>query len=337
MTDQFKDIVESLEELEDPIQGGLFIQKRDPRIRVLDVFAARKIGTGLEALLVQIDPALLSGIEEWPQSEGFHVVIKPEGTAALICLELLGPEFRDVFLTLAEDICKVIAPETDPGKAIREMHRLLFRWQEFLKRHRPDGLPQEQRAGLFGELEILRTLFLKILDPVQAVGGWRGCKKANQDFQFPKLALEVKTTRAVTPDRIHISNVQQLDDDGIDSMFLSLVWVDQNESNGTSLPAIVGEIRDLLPHPALSMFNEGLIEVGYLDAHESLYERDLYQVKEIMNFEVGDGFPRMRRHQVPDGVKDVKYQISIDACRPFLSDESVVLNAVQKLKIQIQE
>ena len=333
MSDQFSDIVRSFE---DPGQGGLFIQKRDPRISTLDVFAARKIETGLEALLVQVDPGQLSGIEEWPHSEGFHVVIRPAegrpGTAALICLELSAPEFRDVFFSLAEDICKVIEAEANPGEAIRRMHRRLFRWQAFLKRHRPDGLSQEDRVGLFGELEIIRVLFLRILDPLQAVQGWRGCKKANQDFQFPGLALEVKTTRAVTPDRIHISNVQQLDEEGIDSMFLSLVCVDQNETTGTSLSAIVAAVRKLLPDPALSLFNEGLMEVGYLDVHQSLYERDLYQVKEIINMAVGEGFPRMRRNQVPDGVKGVKYQISFDACRSFLTEQAVVLAAVQNLK-----
>ena len=65
---------------------------------------------------------------------------------------------------LGEDICKVIEPETDPHNAVREMHRRLYRWQEFLMRHSPDGLSSEQRTGLFGELELLRSLILKNLE-----------------------------------------------------------------------------------------------------------------------------------------------------------------------------
>lgn len=335
MPEQFAEIVGSFEEAG---QSGIFDQKRVPGIEIVDVFAARKIASGLEALLIQAEPSLLPGIEEWPQSEGFHIEIRPNvgrpGLAPLVCLELSAPEFREVFFSLAEDVCTVIRQQSDPREAIQAMNRRLVRWQQFLKKHRPDGLVQEERVGLFGELEILRVLFLKVLDPVQAVEGWRGCKKANQDFQYNGFALEAKTTRAATPDRIHISNVQQLDDEGIERMFLSVVWVDQNESAGVSLPSIVAEIRRSLPDPVLSLFNEGLMEVGYLDRHGPLYEKELYRTKEIMSYTVEDGFPRMTRDQVPDGVKDVKYQISIDACRPFLVEEEKLYSAVQELKEQ---
>ena len=333
MTDQFSDIVGSLQ---DRGQGGLFIQKRDPRVSVLNVFAARKIESGLEALLVQLDPHILSGLDEWPQSEGFHVNIRPvEGRfeeAALICLELSASRFRDVFFSLAEDIVKVVEPETDPHTAIRKIHRRLIRWQEFLMRNSPDGLSPEQRTGLFGELEVLRTLFLRNLDHVRSVQGWRGCKKASQDFQYPGFAVEVKTTRAMTPDLIYISNVQQLDEEGIDDMFLSLVWVNQNESAGTSLPAIVNEIRSALSDQACTLFNEGLMEVGYFDSHEILYDKELYQVRDIMIFSVEDDFPRMKHSMIPDGVKGVKYQISIDACKPFRKDHKSFLSRLKNLR-----
>lgn len=333
MPETFTEIVDSLE---DGGLSGLFVQKRDNRVQVLDVFAARKIESGLEALLIQVDLNLLPRIEEWPMSEGFQIEIRRmtgrNDTSSLLCLELCSSEFREVFLALAEDICGVIRQQTDPSQAIRAMLRQLFRWQEFLRKHRHDGLSDEERAGLFGELEVLQELFLKTMEPKQAVEGWRGCRKANQDFQYPGLALEVKTTRAATPDRIHVSNVQQLDEEGIDNMFLSLVCVDQNESAGTSLPEIVADLRGGLPEAALMLFNEGLMEVGYLDSHKQLYERARYQVKEIMTFVVIEGFPRMRRNQVPAGVKGVKYQISIDACRRYLVDHEALLVTLSNLR-----
>jgi hypothetical protein len=332
MSESFTEIVDSFE---DAGQKGIFVQKRDSRIEVLDVFAARKIESGLEALLVQAKPSLLPRIEDWPRSEGFHVNIRPSQDktgAVLVCLELTAREFREVFLSLAEDVCSVLTRESEPREAIRAMLRRLYRWQEFLRKHRPDGLSEEARIGLFGELEVLRSLFLGVLADSRAVSGWRGCRGANQDFQYSAFALEVKTTRAATPDRIHISNVVQLDEDGIDTMFLYLVLAEQNEAAGVSLPAIVAELRSRLDGHALDLFNEGLVEVGYLDTHEPLYAATLYRVREVWPFSVTGEFPRLRREDIPAGIKGVKYQIGIDACKPYLVEHEVVSTAVRNLK-----
>lgn len=332
MSESFATIVDSLEKTG---QKGVFVQRRDSRIRVLDVFAARKIDSGLEALLIQVQPVLLPRVEDWPQSEGFHVEIRPaEGKpgAALVCLELSSPEYSDVFLSLAEDVCRILQRESEPGEAIRAMLQRLFRWQEFLKRYRPDGLSEEARVGLFGELEVLRSIFLGVLDNSKAVAGWRGCRGANQDFQYPAFALEVKTTRAVAPDRIHVSNILQLDEEGIDTMFLCLVLVEQNESAGVSLPGIVADVRSRLDGHALDLFNEGLVEVGYLDTHEEFYAATLYRVKDVRAFSVTGDFPRLLRNAIPEGIKDVRYQISIDACGPYRINCETVVNAVRELK-----
>lgn len=331
MNERFAEIVDSFE---DAGQKGVFVQRRDSRIGALDVFAARKIESGLEALLVKAQPSLLPRIDEWPRSEGFYVQIRPsqgKSGAVLVCLELTAREFRDVFLSLAEDVCSVLQRESEPGEAIRAMLRRLFRWQEFLRKHRPDGLSEEARVGLFGELEVLRSLFLGVFEDSKAVAGWRGCRGANQDFQYPAFALEVKTTRAATPDRIHISNVRQLDDEGINTMFLYLVLVEQNESAGVSLPGIVAEIRSRLEGHALELFNEGLVAVGYLDIHEKLYTATLYSVKEFRAFSVTGEFPRLRCEAIPEGVKGVKYEIGIDACRPYLIEHEVVSTTVRNL------
>ena len=327
MSDQFTDIVKTLE---GPETGGLFVQKRIPCVEVVEVYAAKKIESELEALLVQVDPKFLPGIDEWPQSEGFHVEVRPgaPGEATLVCLELASVRYREVFLALAEDIVRVLSDESDPKKAVRRMLRRLYQWQDFLKRHRPEGLSADAQAGLFGELLILDRYFLPHLDHAFAVKGWRGCKKAHQDFQFPGFALEVKTTRAVSPDRIHISNIQQLDEEGIETMFLTLVSVHPNESSGDALKDLVARIRDILSPGALVLFNEGLLEVGYLDIHDSHYEQPLYQVREILHFMVADEFPRLLRDGMPKGVKDVKYQIGLDACCPFKSGNESVLDAI---------
>ena len=191
---------------------------------------------------------------------------------ARLYLQLTEERYRDVFYVLCEDVCSVLAIAAGERDAVRACHARLVRWQAFLKKHRPDGLSPEQQVGLFGELLILRDLFLPRLEPVVTIQAWRGCKKAHQDFQFPGKALEVKTTRAAIPDRIAVTNVQQLDEDGLAPLVLTVVHVHANETSGETLPEMVKSIKTELPDDALERFDEGLIEVGYLGTHEKLYE-----------------------------------------------------------------
>lgn len=332
MTNRFKEISDTLDQ---PRQEELFVQKRDTRVSVLEVFVARKVDTKLEALLVFCNPQLLSDIGDWPQSEGFHVIARRGERdwehRALICLELSSSRFRDVFFSLAEDLCRLLSSQRTEEAAVKVLLKRLYDWQRFLKRFKPEGLSLEAQVGLFGELDILRSVFLSNLNTHRAIQGWRGCKKANQDFQFPDFALEVKTTTAVIPERVFISNVQQLDDRKIARMYLGIISVHRNEATGISLPGIISQIRGTLDGQTLQLFNEGLIEVGYLDTHESTYEKALYQLQKRSFFAIVEGFPRFRIDEVPKGILSVKYSVSIDACRPFETDMDSVIEAVSKL------
>jgi hypothetical protein len=53
----------------------------------------------------------------------------------------------------------------------------------------------------------------------------------------------------------------------------------------------------------LRNFNSGLMEVGFLEAHQSLYEPVLYQAAERLGFSVVNEFSRLNLEKVLDGVK----------------------------------
>jgi len=338
MSDNFSNIVDSL------VESGtesLYIQKRIPGITIVDAYAAKKVESGLAALLLLVDGEFLKHIEQWPECDGFTVMIRSassEGNGSvLLSLDLKSDRYREIFLTLAEDLCSVLQRESIVADALIAFHRRLYRWQHFLKKHRPEGLSSEMRAGLFAELTLLNDLFFHYLMPLSAVEGWRGCKKANQDFQYPGFALEAKSSRSANPDFINISNIRQLDEDGIDEMYLVILLLNENESNGESLPRLIEKIREVLPDPAVDLFNEGLMEVGYLDLHEGLYKNELYQVKNNFGYRVLDGFPRVKHSELPDGVGHVKYKINLAACRDYLVTKDEIEAAVKSLGKQLQD
>ena len=330
MSTDYKTLVNTL--VVDGEYGG-YVRKRDVRIKVVDVYVARSNAKNLEALLIETRPEFLPPIDDWPSIEGlshsYHNDPKNPREKIMVSLDLAIKDLQDIFFALAEDLCLVFIEADNAKNGIQKFVERLYKWQEFLKAHGREGLSDTNQAGLYGELLILDEIFLKTIDSYKAIEGWRGCKKAHQDFQLLNLALEVKATRSVDPVSIHISNVQQLDDIEIDNFFIALVCLHQNEANGQRLPDIIAQIRKKLRPPELRLFNEGLVKVGYLDTHEDLYSKVFYQVMNVRYFEVGKDFPKLTRDQIPFGVRNVKYKISIDACEPFLVDQSIVENEIK--------
>jgi hypothetical protein len=61
-------------------------------------------------------------------------------------------------------------------------------------------------------------------------------------------------------------------------------------------------------------FESALRDAGFLDAHASLYT-DGYKVNKQEIFEVKSGFPRIV--ELPGGVGDITYTLTIAACSAF--------------------
>jgi hypothetical protein len=308
--------------------GSSHVRKRMPGHDHPSVYAAKEVDTNLEALLLEVGVDSLQNIDDWPRSDGFEVRPRPHPddprNRARLDLQLLAPLYRDVFRTLAADLCDRLLTVSTEEHAVRTLHEQLEHWQAFLKKHRPEGLGDEMQAGLYGELLILKDLFLAEIAASRAVRSWRGCKKAHQDFQLPGMALEVKTTRAAIIDRIRVSNVQQLDSDAPSPLFLTVVHVHANEASGDTLPDLIATIRSALTTSDHHTFDAGLLEVGYLDLHADRYRATRYQTMEIRHFKVDAGFPRLVSADLPPGVKAVQYTIGTDACAPFKVDYAAV-------------
>jgi hypothetical protein len=271
----------------------------------------------------------VAGIREWPESAGFDLDVLTTGGASQnatteIYLQLTDGRYRDVFLALCEDVCSVLAKATGEAAAVRDFHSRLVRWQSFLKLNRPEGLSPEAQVGLFGELRVMADILLERMDHSAVVRAWRGCRKAAQDYQFNTWAMEVKTSRAPILDRIAVSNVQQLDEDGKSPLFLTVVQVHANPTSGETLPQLVERVRGRVDFECLELLDSGLVEVGYLETQAHLYAETKYDLIQVLHHEVRDGFPRIRRNDLPDGVKKVRYDISIDAARGFRVGEEAV-------------
>lgn len=312
------------------------------------------------ALLVPVSRAALPPRREWPECRGLELISVALGSQLHLGVRLREPACADVFTALAEDVAPRVAAASDSKQAAAELLGRLRLWQQFLTASR-DGLSVEAQRGLWGELHMLRAHLLPTLGAAVSVAGWKASAAAHQDFQFSGGAVEVKTTAAKQPQSVRITSERQLDETGVGALFLHVVVVDErevesgsqgNESQtefghaarelrrvnqslltsaatkmGTSLPALIADVRAQLCTDviALAAFNDRLLDRGWLDAHASRYEGRRWSVRREHTFRVAPGFPRLIEADLPSGVGDVNYAMSLAVCAPFGTPVAVIL------------
>lgn len=280
---------------------------------------------------VQFASALLSEGAPLPQFRGLEFSrTRPAGQVVLI-LRPTEEAYRDVFVVLVDDIVTHASSQASEAEVAAALLDRLGRWQTFLQNLRPEGLAPEEQRGLYGELWFLRHRLLPHIPVDDAVHAWTGTARTVKDFQFPGGAIEMKTTSASTDPHLHINGARQLDDVGLNRLYLAYLALEPVQGSGETLPAMVSEVRVLVRGSltANQRLEDNLREAGYLDVHAPRYEQPGYLQREALVFHVADGFPRLTERDLPTGVGDLHYRVSVAECRHHLAADADVMALIQ--------
>ena len=254
-------------------------------------------------------------------------IIKTENSAVLD-MTLLDSSMRDVFLAVCVDLMNTADNAgADGAAALNAVIVRIEKWQQLLKVPRGDVmLPQKQR-GLWGELLVLRELFLPYVAAPVAAEAWSGPTGGEQDFSLAGLTLaEVKTQSAASDRAVRISSVDQLDNrSGV--LFLVHQTVAPS-ADGVTLQGMVDAVRAEVRSDitAFGRIELNLREYGFADRKE--YDEAPFALSHRKIYRVEGDFPRITRGQIPNGVSDVRYGVDIAVCEPFAVDESVVTERI---------
>ena len=289
----------------------------------IDIFAAVEHPSGAKLILFGLADAEQAASVDLPQATGIVVRAVPapsESGWGHAEVRLVDARYDEVFTSLADDLADHISRAKDGSVAIGRLVDRLRRWEAFLKLVDPEGLSQERRAGLYGELHVMRQHLLPI-DKEVAVMTWVGPEGAFQDFQASRWAVEVKTSRTKEPVSVRISGERQLDDLGLEFLGMAHIGLEQRRSSGETLPEIVASVRAMLADTAVAETFEGqLLGAGYLAIHEPRYQSDGYLVRFDELFHVRAGFPRVTERDLPGGVGEVSYSVVVSALDDFRTD-----------------
>lgn len=281
------------------------------------------------ALLLRVPASAIPPRHQWPACTGLEVLAVQLGNHAHLGVALREPRFGDVFSALAEDLARRVEQEaSEPVQAVAVLIGQLARWQRFLAATAA-GLGAEAQRGLWGELHCLHTHLLPLVGGA-AVNAWKGPDGAHQDFQFSNAWIEVKTTLAKQPQTVRVTSERQLDDTRAPLLFLHVLMLEAQADGPVTLPVLVAQVRAaLVAWPAVrEPFEDALLAARYLDLHASRYAATGYAVRQTEDFQIGQGFPRIIEADLPPGVGDASYQLSLAACAAFIADPTALAAAL---------
>lgn len=224
---------------------------------------------------------------------------------------------RDLFHGLCQTLIGNLDGVSDPPAALGVALNHIKRWKAFLAGKRTRVLSAEELRGLFAELSFLRLLKEKHLTDAQAVEAWCGPDRIHQDFIFGDTAVEVKSISGRDRSIVRVSSEDQLETVS-EHLFLKVYRLTE-APDGTpaqSLNELVSFVEhELSDADAIDDYWRKLATYGYVEMRE--YDNPKFLVNGSNAYHVTNGFPRLVRSELPDGVVDVKYNLQLEKIATF--------------------
>lgn len=235
-----------------------------------------------------------------------------------LIFRLTHNELKVIFSHLCEDIVKFCRDLPNGKEPTAAVLRRFIHWQKLLERDRMGLLDETAIRGLIGEILFLYHSAIPSYGSFPAVEGWVGPLDAIHDFQFSDRTVEVKTHKPGSS-KVKISSAEQLENSDIPLhiVAVALSSADRGTSSSFCLSEIVETVRHELENniAATQLFEERLLSAGYFEREE--YRGFIYRFVGFRYFNVIDGFPRIIRSRLPEGIGSVKYELDLAVCGLF--------------------
>lgn len=300
----------------------------------IDLFAYLELATGTRSFRLVRQWRPTDRLPALPASAGITCrgELHDSGRQMHVVVELRDEQLVDAFTPLVEDLAARSAAANDENDALFRLADGLGEWKQLLEALASEGMGTLARRGLAGELLLLRDRVLPARGE-DAAFGWTGPLKANQDFQFDDIAIEVKVTTGKQPQAFRVANERELDNRHTAELLLAHLSLDERlGGEGETLPDLVASLEShLAGNPsARRILRERLARVGYLAQHAEHYAEPHYGLRALRWFAVREGFPRLTELDLPDGVGDIAYSVALAACLDFEVAEGDVTSLLEK-------
>jgi hypothetical protein len=299
------------------------IARRVKTIGIFPVFLASDVSVNERLLYIKVPESFRVNVDELSRFRGLNISYEfcslgEFSNSKFLKFSQTIPDSNTIFELFISDICEKVITVESEDKLIQVLINGLNEWELFFERDETSTLSVSAQKGIFGELLFLKEQLFNKYTFNESVSYWTGPENTNHDFQIKKNAVEVKTTSAKQHKKFHISSEKQLDNSGLDFLFLAVYSLNvHSDMPDKTLPALINSVYFLLASDALAIYRLTikLTKLGY-DARLSNDYKLGFSIDNVRFFHVTEGFPRMLNHQIPPGVGDLKYSVVLSACLP---------------------
>lgn len=282
----------------------------------IKVLAGRIYPNNFEAVLFDFLDVDATQVD-MPKGKGFEVsVVKGvDDSPRYVALVRDQVGNLDLFTAMSVDVVKSVVdfPAANHQDRYESFLTRVRAWQEFMS-SRPSGmLTGDEEIGLIGELLVLEKFLISGVRADGVLTAWKGPDRGIHDFAFSaQCDFEVKSSVSMGSFVAKVASLEQLMPPSYGPLYFvgcQLLLSD----HGFTLPDLIARVRDRLDgnHSALSTLNFKLIKVGYLDAKSDQYKRRFAE-QAFRVHEVCDSFPRLTRVNVPIGLVQATYEITVE-------------------------
>lgn len=243
-----------------------------------------------------------------------------------ICIKQNITGLENVFELVITSICKSILSINENEDLITHLVNDLNEWRIFFDKYKGNLIPLEKQKGLFGELYFIQNYLLQKYNASEIIEMWKGPDGAHHDFEFDRIAIEIKTTANKEHKKFTISSEKQLDNLGLDNLYLCLFSLNIHENEiGISLFEIANQLVESMNSVDRFNFEIKLLKAG-LSLKNKIENNYRFTLADNQFFEVKDGFPKITYANIPSGVGDLKYSVMVSACIPYKLDFKKIIN-----------
>ncbi len=230
---------------------------------------------------------------------------------------------RDLFEGFCRTLASALEHATDSASSLAVALSHIRRWKTFLSGRR-QHLSAEDVRGLFAELTFLLELTARQASSDVVVDFWLGPERSHQDFSFGNTAVEVKSLSGAERSAVRISSEDQLESLS-NALFLRIYRLSSlpDVAGAQSLNELVAAVQARLSDAeAVENFERKLVAYGYAPVPD--YDAPRFVVSDVRSYRVVDGFPRLVRSQLPDGIVRVAYDIHLETIAPYACEDAGV-------------
>ena len=238
-----------------------------------------------------------------------------------VSLSLIDDTYRDMFVLFCSDIIDSSRTIQNKDNGTRFIIRRYEEWKKMLASSKGGLLSPEEVKGLLGEMFILDTDLVNRYGPEKSVLSWTGPRLAHQDFVIDETWYEVKTV-STGRDTVNVSAIEQLDcsNEG----HIIVVFADKtsltNEHRLNLNMIYFRLLSKLLDDDEKEIFSNMLLKHGYYPRPEYEDVDYTFEIKEVQRYLVKDGFPCLRRNELPVSVVKAEYCLSLPAIQNYRED-----------------